>query len=49
MIRVKVAVTDFTASIVTRHAPVPTQAPDQPAKIEVASGVALSATTVPIS
>jgi hypothetical protein len=47
--RVKVAVTDFAASIVMTHAPVPTQAPDQPAKVEVASGVAMRATTVPIS
>jgi hypothetical protein len=45
--RVKVAVTDRAASMVTLHAPVPVQAPDQPAKVDVASGTAVNATTVP--
>ena len=46
-IGVNVAVTDLAASIVTLHAPVPEQAPLQPAKVAPASGVAVSVTTVP--
>ena len=44
---VKVAVTLLTASIVTLHAPVPVHAPDQPAKVDAASGVALRLTLLP--
>jgi hypothetical protein len=43
---VKTAETDFAASIVTEHVPVPEHAPDQPAKVEVASGAAASVTAV---
>lgn len=42
----KVAVTDLAASIVTVQEPVPEQAPLQPAKIELASGAAVSVTLV---
>jgi hypothetical protein len=49
VIRVKVAVTELAASTVTVQAPMPVQAPDHPAKVEVASGMAMSATTVPTS
>jgi hypothetical protein len=45
--RVKVAVTDLATSIVTEHVPVPVHAPDQPAKVELASGVAVSDAVVP--
>jgi hypothetical protein len=44
---VNVAATLLAASIVTWHAPFPEQAPDQPAKSEYASGVAVTVTTVP--
>src|SRR3954447_21830792 len=43
------AVTFLTASMVTVQAPVPEQAPDQPAKVEVASGAAASVTVLPES
>ncbi len=43
----KVAVTDFAASIVTMHGPVPEQAPLQPVNVEPGSGVAVSVTSVP--
>jgi hypothetical protein len=46
--RVNVAVTDFAASIVTTHEPVPVHAPLQPPNVEVPSGVAVSVTIVPI-
>ena len=50
VIRVKVAVTDLAASTVTAQVPVPEHPPpDQPAKVEIASGVAVSITTVPES
>ena len=43
-----VAVTDFAASIVTTHVPVPVQpAPVQPANVELAAGAAVRVTTVP--
>ena len=42
-----VAVTDFAASIVTTHVPVPVHAPDQPANVVLASGAAVSVTGVP--
>lgn len=44
----KLAVTDFAASMVKAHAPVPVQAPPQPANSEPLAGVAVSATTVPL-
>ena len=44
---VNVAVTFLAASIVTTQAPVPVHAPLQPANDELASGVALSVTSVP--
>jgi hypothetical protein len=44
---VKFPITAFAASIVTVHDPVPEQTPpDQPIKVEVASGVAVSVTVV---
>jgi hypothetical protein len=46
---VKVAATDLAASIVTLQAPVPVQAPLQPANVEPESGVAVRFTTVPLS
>lgn len=42
-----VAVTDWLDDIVTLHAPVPVQAPDQPVKAKPASGVAVNATVDP--
>ena len=47
VLRVKVAVTVFAASIVTEQLPVPLHAPVQPAKFELASGEAVSVTEVP--
>ena len=47
VLRVKVAVTDLTASMVTEHVPVPVHAPDQLAKVELASGAAVRVTAVP--
>src|ERR1043166_2290173 len=46
---VKFALTDFAASIVTLHAPVPLQAPPQPANVEPESGAAVKLTTVPFA
>jgi hypothetical protein len=43
----KVAVTLLAALTVTLHAAVPVQAPDQPAKVLVATGVSVSVTCVP--
>src|SRR5690606_24787383 len=45
----KVAVTVVSASTVTSHAPVPVQAPDQPAKSELASATATNDTVVPVA
>ena len=45
---VKVAVTAALPVKVTLHAPVPVQAPDQPANVEVAFGAAVSVTIVPL-
>ncbi len=47
-IRVKVAVTDWEEFMVTVQEPVPEQAPPQPVKIELPSGVAVRLTTVPL-
>jgi len=47
-VAVKVAVTDWSAFIVTWHVPVPEQPPPlHPAKTEPAAGVAVNVTTVP--
>ena len=47
--KVKVAVTVVAAVIVTVHVPVPVHPPpDQPAKVEPASGVAVRVTAVPL-
>ena len=48
-LELKFALTDFAASMVTLHAPVPLQAPLQPAKVEPESGVAVKLTTVPLA
>jgi hypothetical protein len=47
VLRVKAAATDFAADMVTEQEPVPVHAPDQPEKVELASGVAVRVTTVP--
>jgi hypothetical protein len=47
--RSKLAVTDLAASMARVHAPVPLQAPDQPVKVELASGLAVNVTTVPVA
>jgi len=47
-IRSKLAVTDFAASAVTRHVPVPLHDPDQPVNVEVPSAAAVSVTCVPL-
>jgi len=46
---VKFALTDFAASMVTLQAPVPLQAPLQPANVEPGSGVAVKLTAVPLA
>jgi hypothetical protein len=46
--RVKLALTDLAALIVTVQAPVPEQLPLQPVKVAVADGVAVSVTTLPL-
>jgi hypothetical protein len=43
---VNVAVTAFTASIVTTQLPVPVHAPVQPVNVDPEAGVAVSVTTV---
>jgi hypothetical protein len=48
-LELKLALTDFAASMVTLHAPVPLQAPLQPAKVEPESGAAVKLTTVPLA
>src|SRR5262249_30016859 len=45
--RLKVAVTDFASLIVTSQAPVPLQAPDEPAKTEPEAAFWVSVTLVP--
>jgi len=47
--RVKVAVTERAALIVTVHAPVPVQAPLHPLKIHPAAALARRVTGVPLS
>ena len=44
----KVAVAVLAAVMVTAQVPVPAQAPDQPAKVEPATGLAVRVTTVPL-
>ena len=44
----KVAVTEVAAFIVTWHAPLPEQAPDQPLNVEPPPGVAVRFTTAPV-
>jgi hypothetical protein len=46
---VNVAVTDVFAVGVTLQLPVPVHAPDQPAKVEPAFGVAVSVMAVPLA
>jgi hypothetical protein len=48
-LELKVALTDFAASMVTLQAPVPLQAPLQPANVEPESGTAVKLTTVPLA
>ena len=48
-VELKFALTDFAASMVTLQAPVPLQAPLQPANVEPESGVAVKLTTVPLA
>ena len=45
--RVKAAVTDFAASIVTEQVPVPVQAPLQPVKVDPVAGAAVKVTEPP--
>ena len=47
-VRVKMAFTEWGAPMVSEHV-IPVQSPDQPMKAEVASGVAVSVTVVPMS
>ena len=49
VVRLKVAVTDSAALIVTAHAPVPVQAPLQPAKAEPAGALGVKFTVVPVT
>ena len=46
---INLAVTDFAAFMVKMQVSVPVHAPDQPTKVDVASGVAVKVTTVPLS
>jgi hypothetical protein len=48
VLRVKPAVTDLAASIVTTQLPVPPQAPDQPVKFASAEGEAVKVTVAPL-
>jgi hypothetical protein len=48
-VELKVALTDCAEFIVTLQAPVPLQAPPQPANVEPESGVAAKLTTVPLA
>jgi hypothetical protein len=47
-LELKAALTDFAAFMVTLQAPVPLQAPLQPANVESESGAAVKLTTVPL-
>lgn len=49
VVELKVAVTDFAAVIVTEQAPVPVQAPPQPAKDVPAGALAMRDTDVPLT
>jgi hypothetical protein len=46
--RVKLALTDLAASMVTIQFPTPLQTPDHPVKVEFAAGAAVKVTTVPL-
>jgi hypothetical protein len=48
-VELKFALTDFAASMVTLQAPVPLQAPLQPAKVEPEAGAVVKLTTAPLS
>jgi hypothetical protein len=48
-VALKLAPTDCAEFIVTLHAPVPLQAPLQPANVEPGSGLVVKLTTVPLS
>jgi hypothetical protein len=47
VIGAKLAVTDFAASIVTEHDPVPVQAPLQPENVDPLAAAAVKVTAVP--
>ena len=48
VVRLKVALTDCAALIVTEQAPVPAQAPPHPANADPAGALGVSVTTVPL-
>src|SRR5580765_5185039 len=47
--RANVAVTDWSAFIVSVHGPIPEQAPDQPVNVEPTADIAVSVTVAPWS